>query len=179
MTTLRRLKILLLSICLVGLPIGAFWLGWRVLDGGNRAKEARSQGRFAQIELMLHIYHEEHGAFPPTKYQPKPGGPIHSWRVLLVPYTSALFKEKYSQYDISKEWNSTTNLKALSRMPYFSYFRMHGEGDNDITHYLAIGEGDEWPSKNPLRSRLITKGKDRFLVVEDPDSTIHWMEPKY
>jgi hypothetical protein len=30
-----------------------------------------------------------------------------------------------------------------------------------------------------LNILLITEGKDRFLVVEYPDSDIHWMEPKY
>ena len=62
-------------------------------------------------------------------------------------------------------------------MPYFCYFSMGA--DSDITNYLAIGDGDEWPSEKPLRSRLVTKGKDRFLVVENPDSDVHWMEPKY
>ncbi len=52
-------------------------------------------------------------------------------------------------------------------------------GDGNTTHYLVIGEGDEWPSSKPLRSRLVTKGKDRFLLVEYPDSNVHWMEPKY
>ncbi len=57
------------------------------------------------------------------------------------------------------------------------FFRFNGEGET--TQYLAIGEGDEWPSRKPLRSRLVIKGKDRFLLVEYPDSNIHWMEPKY
>jgi hypothetical protein len=137
-----------------------------------------SLGKFAQLELALHLYHEEHGAFPPTKYQPVAGGPMHSWRVLLVPHTTSRFAERHSKYDYSQEWNSPNNLQALGRMPpYFSYFRL--DGDGETTHYLAIGEGDEWPAKKPLRSRLVTKGKDRFLIVEDPDSQIHWMEPKY
>lgn len=177
MTALRALKIVLQLVGFVGLPILGFGMGWLILDAANRGKDVRSQGRFGQLEVMLHLYHKEHGAFPPTKYQPEPGGPIHSWRVLLVPYTSRSFIERYSQYDFSQEWNSTNNLQALGRMPHFVYFSMNGNGD--IAHYLAIGDKDDWPSKKPLRSRLVTKGKDRFLLVEYPDSDIHWMEPKY
>lgn len=177
MTTLRAFKIVLLSACLVGFPAVAFWLGGLFLDAAIRGKDVRSQARFYQLEVMLHLYHEEHGAFPPTKYQPEPGGPIHSWRVLLVPHTSRSFIERYSQYDFSQEWNSTNNLQALGRMPLFGYFSMNSNGD--VAQYLAIGDNDEWPSRKPLRSRLITKGKDRFLLVEYPDSDIHWMEPKY
>lgn len=177
MKTLRPLKIVLLLIGLVGFPTAAFWMGGRFYEARNAVKDYLSQGRFAQLEAMLLIYHDEHGAFPPTKYQPEPGGPIHSWRVLLVPHSSRSFIERYSQYDFSQEWNSTNNLQALGRMPHFVYFSMNGNGD--VAQYLAIGDNDDWPSKKPLRSRLITKGKDRFLLVEYPDSDIHWMEPKH
>lgn len=180
MKTSHPLKKVLLWVCLIGLPIGAFWLGGRVVD----IKETKWRGKFAQIELALLIYHDEHAAFPPRKYQPEPGGPIHSWRVLLVPYTSG--DKRYSAYDFTQEWNSTNNVQALSgweapnrRTMPSGIFRMAHGGDGDIAHYLAIGEDDDWPSRNPLKSFWVKKGKDRFLLVEDPDSKIHWMEPTY
>jgi hypothetical protein len=152
-------------------------MGWLISDAVHRGKELRSWATLSQLKFMLLIYHQEHGAFPPTKYQPEPGGPIHSWRVLLLPHMWPAAIEHFCEYDFSQEWNSTNNLLAIRRTPYFGYFRM-GD-DADITNYLAIGDGDEWPSRKPLRSLLITKGEDRFLLVEYPDSEIHWMEPKY
>ena len=98
-------------------------------------------------------------------------------RVLLVPHTSEYYRKRYAQYDFSQEWNSPDNLRALDGMPCFSYFSLNG--DNETANYLAVGAGDKWPSKGPLRSLLVTRGKDRFLVVEYSDSEIHWMEPKY
>ncbi len=172
----RGLKIGLLFIGLAGLPMLGFWVGYNFYAATCRVKDVRSQCRFGQLELMLYLYHEAHGTFPPTKYQAEPGGPIHSWRVLLVPYTSPYAQEGYFNYVFSQEWNSSNNLRAFVGKPS-RYFRI--EGDGDVAHYLAIGDDDEWPSKKPLRARLITKGKDRFLLVEDPDSKIHWMEPKY
>lgn len=175
MIPLRPLRLALL-LCLVGLPIGAFWLGERLLGARNAARELVSQGRFDQLELALHIYHGEHGAFPPTKSQREAGSPFHSWRVLLLLHTSPEFKERYSHYNFSKQWNDPVNLQALGRRaPRF--FRMDGEGD--FTHYLAISDDEDWPSKQPLRSRLVRAGNDRFLLVEYPESQIHWMEPKY
>ena len=173
---MRPLKKLLLLVCLVGLPIATFWMGGRFYEARKISKDYLSQGKFAQLAAMLLSYHDEHGAFPPTKYQRGAGGTIHRWRVLLVPHTSQGFIERYSRYDFAQEWNSTNNLQALGGMaPRF--FRM--DSDGDVAQYIAIGDNDEWPSRKPLRSRLITKGKDRFLLVEDPDSKIHWMEPKY
>jgi hypothetical protein len=178
MTTSRPSHFGLLLVCVViGFLTMAFWTGWRFCEARRLSKDYLSQGRFAQLETMLLAYHEAHGTFPPTKYQPEPGGPIHSWRVLLVPHTSRGFIERFSKYDFFQEWNSTNNLEALRRMPYFVYFSMNGDGD--IAHYLAIGGEDDWPSKKPLRSRLVKQGNDRFLLVEYSDSGVHWMEPKY
>ena len=184
MTTPRSLKIGLLLVGLVGLSVLAYWMGEFVYEGRNQGKDMMSQSRFAQLELALHIYHDEHWAFPPTKYQPVADGPIHSWRVLLVPHTSG--DKRYSEYDFSQEWNSTNNLQALRgweapnrRIMPSRFFRMGGEGDGDIAHYLAIGDDEIWPSRRPLKSLMVKKGKDRFLIIEHPDSQIHWMEPKY
>lgn len=172
-SSLRPLRITLLFLCFLGLSIVAFWVGVRRSELTN----FRSQNKFAQIRAMLLLYHEQHGAFPPTKYQPVANGPVHSWRVLLVPHTDLNFENRYSRYDFSQAWNSASNLQALGDMPYFYYFSM--DKGNDITNYLAIGDGDEWPSQTPLKSCLVTSGKDRFLLVEYPDSDIHWMEPRY
>lgn len=176
MKALRELRSVLLLICLVGFPIGAFWLGRLFLDAANRGKDLRSQGRFAQMEVALLEYHKEHGAFPPTRYQPVAGGPVHSWRVLVLPHTSPTFIKRYPKYDFSQEWNNTNNLQALGGMAP-GFFRT--DGDGETAQLLAIGDGDEWPTKEALRARLITGGKDRFLLVEYRGSKIHWMEPKY
>ncbi len=173
MTTPRSLKIVLLLVGLFGLPALVFWLGVSYCDARRFSDDMRSEGRIGQIEGLLRMYYDKHGAFPPTKYQPVAGGPIHSWRVLLL----VTFGE-WRDYDFSLAWNNPTNLQALGRIPpHSNYFRL--DGDSESTHYLSIGEDEQWPATRPLRSRLITKGKDRFLLVEYPDSEIHWMEPKY
>jgi hypothetical protein len=166
-------KISLFLLYLLGVPILTSWIAVR----RSESRDARLENKFAQIRDMLLLYHEQHGAFPPTKYQPKANGPIHSWRVLLLPHTDVDYKQRFSKYDFSQAWNSASNLQAVGDMPLFYYFSVRD--DNDITNYLAIGDGDEWPSQKPLKSRLVTSGKDRFLLVEYPDSEIHWMEPKY
>lgn len=172
MKTPRLWKTVFLWVCLFGLPFGAFWLGWRA------AEILRAQSRFAQLEMALLRYHDEHGVFPPTRYQPEPGGPIHSWRVLLLPHLDREFAGRHAHYDYSHWWTHPRNLEALGREAP-GFFRIHDEGYPGITHYLAIGEDDEWPSTMLLRSRLVRKGNGRFLLVEHPDSEIHWMEPKY
>ncbi len=159
----------------------AFWVGGGFIEAKNVSKVFLSQSRFAQLQWFLMLYHQEHGAFPPTKYQAAADGPVHSWRVLLLPHISASCKELYSEYDFSETWNSPKNLAVARSLRRFAHgFNMdRSMADNEIANYLAIGDGDQWPSENPLKARLITKGNDRFLLVEYPDSKIRWMEPEY
>ena len=44
---------------------------------------------------------------------------------------------------------------------------------------MAVADPDwEWPVDWPLNTYLVRKGSSRFLIVELPESGIHWMEPK-
>ena len=173
-------KTVLLWLCLTGLPVASFWLGGEYVEGTYIVKKHGTISRFAQLKLALHMYHEDFGVFPPIKYQPVPGGPTHSWRVLLAPYVGGGLSN--TNYDFTQEWNSPSNLQAFSRMP--GNYEMHpawGSGmqvQGHITHYFAIGKDDDWPFSFPLKSRVVKKGTDQFWIVEDPESEIHWMEPK-
>lgn len=172
MNSLRTLKIALVLVCLVAFCLAVLLVGELYRHAANQMRDIRSEGRLAQIAFALEIYHDDRRAFPPTRYQPVADGPVHSWRVLLFP----IYRNPQVTADYSQMWNSPKNVETLGQMAP-GFWRFDGEGET--THYLAIGEGDEWPTSKPLRSRLVTKGKDRFLLVEYPDSNIHWMEPRY
>jgi len=178
MKSKRSLKTLLWSLGFAACLAAGCLLTWRYSEIREAARESRSECRFAQIRLMLLMYHDEHGAFPPTKFHAKAGAPPQSWRVLLVPYSDTFYKERYLKYDFLQRWDSEQNARTLGSMPQFDYYSMFGD-ESGITNYLAIGEGDEWPSKYPLKSLVVTKGTDRFIIVELPDSKINWMEPTY
>jgi hypothetical protein len=158
----------------VALVVGAFWAGGLFDDW----REGVSNERFARLEAGLLRYHEEHGAFPPQKYQPEPGGPIHSWRVLLAPYVDSGFAATHPKYDYDEWWINPRNLEAFGRRSP-SFYRSNSKSYGGITHYLSVDEEDNWPSTRMLTTRLVKKGKDRFLLIEYPDSDIHWMEPIY
>ena len=155
----------------------AFWAGVGFYAAKSITGVYRSESRFAQIECLLKNYHQQHGTFPPTKYQAAPNGPVHSWRVLLLPYVDMNAEKLCRAYDFAQPWNSPKNRAAVESLHRFAQgFSIDG---NHTANYLGIGPGDRWPSQKPLRARLISEGEDRFLLVEDPDSTILWMQPEY
>ena len=170
-------KIAVIVILILPMFALTFWIGGQVVKAINVVQICRSQGEFGQLRLILLGYYNQHGCFPPTKYQATPDGPIHSWRVLLLPYIDMYTAKLYSRYDFSQPWNSPDNLEiAKAAERHLGHFSIDNPG---IANYLAIGDGDDWPSKGPLSARLITKGKDHFLLVEYPESDIYWTEPKY
>jgi hypothetical protein len=170
------------TLCKAGL-LGILILAALVIGffGGNRlnmalieAQDCRTRSRASQLRVALLSYHEEHGAFPPTKYITKQGI-VHSWRVLLIPYLHG--EGVFAEYDFSKNWDDVANLRVVDAGGFFS--SPEADAKEHIATYLSIGPGDVWPWKRPKKSYCVVKGNDRFWLVEDLDSTVHWMEPRF
>ena len=76
----------------------------------NRASFCRVNIR--EIAFALQRYHEEHGSFPPGYIADKSGKPIHSWRVLLLPYLEN--DPLYKAYDFTQPWDGPKNRKLTA-----------------------------------------------------------------
>jgi hypothetical protein len=60
-------------------------------------------------------YSEQHGRLPPAVVYGEDGEPLHSWRVLLLPYIDQ--QELYEEFKLDEPWDSPHNLALLPRMP--------------------------------------------------------------
>lgn len=138
------------------------------------AQDSRSMSRFSQIEAALLLYHQAHGRFPPTRHMTEEGV-VHSWRVLLLPHIHET--GVYTGYDFSRSWDDTENLSVVDGGGLFA--SIEADATEHIANYLSIGPGDVWPWRWPMKSYCVVKGDDRFWLVEDPNSTVHWMEPRF
>ncbi len=123
-------------------------------------------------------YHDTYGEYPPAYIAGSDGKPMHSWRVLILPFLEQ--QELYDRYDFSQPWNSETNLKIAGEMP--EIFRFHGSGDTGsvTTNYLAVvGENTVWPGATGRKSREITDDvATTILIVENEGAGVHWLEPR-
>ena len=69
-----------------------------------------------RIALAMQLYRAEHdGAFPPAFTVDAEGRPLHSWRVLLLPYLGE--KELYAQIRLDEPWESEWNRKQHENCP--------------------------------------------------------------
>ena len=60
-----------------------------------------------RIVLAMLLYEREHGTLPPAYTVDADGNPLHSWRVLLLPYLGK--KELYDKIRLAEPWDSKHN----------------------------------------------------------------------
>ena len=150
---------------------------------GSRHAARRSvcQGHLKQIVVALHSYHDQYGSFPPAIVRDEAGRPMHSWRVLLLPFVEE--GDLYKQYRFDEPWDGPNN-KKLHRITVPSYVcpEQSGRENNPIAHTnytVVVGPRTAFPEDRCVRLGDITDNQgNTLLVVEIHNSGIHWMEPR-
>ena len=61
-------------------------------------------GHMSQLTLAFLVYHEVHGSFPPAYTVDENGKPLHSWRVLILPFIEQ--KALYDKIRLDEPWDS-------------------------------------------------------------------------
>lgn len=86
-----------------------------IAEARYEARVSRTRGRMSQLGLALQAYREKNGSLPPAYIADEKGTPMHSWRVLLLPY----FEEDdfYRQYNFKVLWNHPDNVELAARYP--------------------------------------------------------------
>ncbi len=161
--------------------LGAIYLFWpRMTDLAPLHRGMACRNNLCQIAIALNHYRDTWGAFPPAYIADNEGRPMHSWRVLILPYVDE--KNLYEAYDFSEPWDGPNNSKLITRMPS-SYLcpshRGDGKDTRQYTSYVAV-VGDE--AGGPLRGNAMQKGAVRtaanpIMLIEDGDARIPWTQP--
>ena len=131
-----------------------------------------------QIALALHDYHQVYGCLPPAHVDGPGGKPMHSWRVLILPFLH--YEKLYQQYDFAEPWNGPKNSLLAKRIPHEYRCPAAQEANSWATSYVAVvGPATAWPGSKCVRFQDIKDGtSDTILLVEVADATIPWMEPR-
>ena len=89
---------------------------WAAIARGRDCPRTRPpfalRNNLRQIALALQSYHQANGCFPPAYVADKNGKPMHSWRVLILPYLG--FDDLYKAYDFTEPWDGPNNKKTES-----------------------------------------------------------------
>jgi hypothetical protein len=151
---------------MTGLSMPAFQATREAIRRTNCVDHLRS------IALAMLLYEREHGTLPPAYLARDDGQPLHSWRVLLLPYLGE--QELYEKIRLGEPWDSEHNRQfheaALGAYHCPSADLSLGE----TTYSVVVGEqtafqGAEGKSLKDFGAHLI-------LVVERHQS-VCWMDP--
>lgn len=143
------------------------------------SQKAKSADRLELIAQALQSYHATYGSFPPAYVADANGKPMHSWRVLLLPFLGE--RRLYDQYDFSQPWNQGGNLALTSQMP--DVYASPGDEDAlasyNTSYVVIVGPDTMFPGAKSLSLGDISDGAEStVLIVEYCESGICWMEPK-
>ena len=173
-----KTKITCLIVFILFAVVGFIILWNAVLAAREAARDITCRCHLSQIALALHNYHQIYKCFPPAYVADAEGRPMHSWRVLLLPFFDSY--DIYKKYRFDEPWDSPNNLTIAKEAG--RSFRCPSQPDVDypITNYVMI-VGPHTISDGPHSRKLeeITDGtSNTIMVVEVADSGIRWNEPR-
>lgn len=147
----------------------------------REAREAarRMQCVPKQLALALHLYHDEFGSLPPAYTTDAEGNPLHSWRVLVLPYIQE--QELYNKIRFDEPWDSPHNSRFHDEMPgtFHCPSRPKDETAKGLTPFQMI-IGPDTISDGPNGTNFsdtITRQKNGTILFVEASVPVPWMKP--
>jgi hypothetical protein len=137
---------------------------------------ASCQNNMRNTALALQQYEFRNGTLPPAYIADADGRPMHSWRVLLLPYLEQ--NALYRQYRFDEPWDGPNNSQLHTTL--LKIYLCPSEPYSLATSYMVItGSQTIWPGATPTKLPDIKDGAhNTIFLVEVHNSGIHWMEPR-
>ncbi len=166
--TLRRL--------LAAVALLAVLVCFGVMPLRRAREEASCEANLRTIGLALQSYHSAYGCFPPACTTDSSGNPMHSWRVLILPFTGE--DALYRSYRLDEPWNGPNNSRLAGKMPAFFACLAHGRPSYS-NYAVVVGPETAFPGPRSSSLSQIMDGTTRtILVAEVKGGAIPWMEPR-
>ena len=130
-----------------------------------------------QFMLAILNYESVHGTFPPAYETDDAGKPIHSWRVLILPFIEE--QALYNRYRFDEPWDGPSNIKLLNQMPNIYACPMHRDHPDRTPYKLVVDEGTLFDGGQRRTFADIIDGASKtFGVIEDTRNPVPWTKPE-
>jgi hypothetical protein len=146
---------------------------WRAWQQARQTVHCRNQ--LQRIGIALRNYYNDYGRLPPTVVKAPDGTPMHSWRVLLLPYLG--YEKLYANYRLDEPWNSPANQIVAMTVPA-EYQDMSQFGSNTTMFVAVTGPNSAWTISETGRLPTIPEPTHQsILVIEMAGSNVVWTQP--
>ena len=152
--------------------------------------------RIELIGLAIRNYRDVYGTLPPAAVLDADGRPMHSWRVLVLPFIEA--NGFFDRYDFGSPWDAPDNLALTSKSTRFEdrkfqvpsmvshVYGLAGSDHATKTCFLAIcanakvEDTEQSPydegGSDELRY-VYSHPRQQFIVIELATTPVGWTEP--
>ena len=163
------------------LLLGQFF--YPAIDGAREAiLRTDCQDNIRKLTIAIHEYESKHGQIPPPYSIAADGTPLHSWRVLLLPFLGE--QSLYDEIDLDKPWGDPVNIQFHSRMPdvfccaAIKYHSKWGSTGNSTAYLVIVDDRTPWHTNNPPSLTQISNADGALTtiaIVESENHRIPWM----
>ena len=151
------------------------------------------RARLEWVAQALLEYDRDHNHLPPPYLIDSLGRPIHSWRVLLMPFLEfdAPFRIAADEYDFAAPWDAPTNSRYRNANMSHKYCCDTDANGSCNSSFLCLAGGSLWPSPqkgisftssnkwpNKPEGGVLPKEGRAILIVEIVGSDIPWTKPE-
>ena len=169
-----------LGVLLAGLAIAALWTA---IQGGREAwRRANCAVKLKMIAVAMRAYCDANGVLPPAYTVDEAGRPLHSWRVLILPYLES--SPLYREIRLDEPWDSEHNSRfhSLPVSPFACPSRVAALPNwapiTETTYSVVVGNETAFPGAGKQRKREdFTDGFSKTLCVVERKTPVCWMEP--
>ena len=176
LVTMALVGVIALGLFLLGALLAAYFVPSVVTVAQGPAGDCRDNMRLIASAMLA--YEEDHGTLPPAFVADENGEPMHSWRVLLLPYLG--LQGLYDEYRFDEPWDSEHNKKLVTRMPTAYSCPSDSGFEFGETNYAVItGKGMLFDGASKPSTRSVADGAaNTVLLVEVSESQIPWTCPQ-
>lgn len=164
---------------LIFVGIAVISLLFPAVGSGPASPRMQCGNHLKQIAIALLNYHSVFESFPPAFIADANGNPLHSWRVLILPFCEG--KPIFDNYDFNEPWDGPNNSKLATQILPWARCPAHSKKQPPLeTNYVAVvGPQTMWPGAKATKLTDLADGtSNTIMVVEVENSGIHWMEPR-
>ncbi|MEX1223702.1 MAG: DUF1559 domain-containing protein [Pirellulales bacterium] len=163
------------GLCGIGILIAL--LVPAVSSSRDAARRMQCSNNMKQIALAMLNYESTNGSFPPAYTVDENGQPLHSWRVLILPYLEQ--RHLYEQIARDEPWDSPANRQFHDVMIDIYGCPASVDEPSDTNYMVLVGDETLFPpeGKSLAPSDVRDGLSNTILVVEIANTGVHWMEP--
>jgi hypothetical protein len=130
--------------------------------------------------MAMHNYESKHGRLPPAVVYGEDGKPLHSWRVLILPFIEE--DALYKQFNLKEPWDSPANLRLLEKMPVLYAAPPRKAKRMPRYHtvcHVFVGKGTPFEGRQGVRTGDdFPDGISSTLLIVEAGKPVPWTKPE-